>query len=145
MVTGFFAPMRDGAPRAFWAPMLTVSLSDSIEPNKMNIVATELLALVDTGADACYIDIQLAQQFHLKQYGTLSSFSAAGQVDVPRYEGQIILADNIRPTILHMIMVGADLQRNGFRHRFLIGMEGLQSFEMILRRRSERFSLEWVS
>ncbi len=125
--------------------MLMVALSDSTNPNRVNVVATDVRALIDTGADVCYIDNQLAEMFRLKQRGTVSTFTGTGSAVNPRYECQVLLPDDSKPTLLHTIMVGADLQSNGFEHRLLIGMEGLQHFEMKMRRSSGRFSLEWVS
>jgi len=122
--------------------MLTVSLSDSTDHSKINIVATDLLALADTGADVCYVDIALAERFNLKRAGNNTSFSAAGSVNVPVYLGAIILQDN---TKLYMAMVGSDLQKNGFRHQFLIGMEGLRYFKIVMKRSSEEFSLLWAA
>jgi predicted aspartyl protease len=133
--------MQDGKSRDVWGPMLKVSLSDSTVPTIVNIIATDLLALVDTGADVCYIDTSLATQHNMQSRNTLSAISSGGSTNASVYIGQIILEGR---TNLQMAMVGIDLRARGFRHRFLIGMEALRYFEMTMRRQSGSFSLLWV-
>jgi predicted aspartyl protease len=140
MVTGFFAPQRDNAPSGFWSPMLRASLSNSVDPAKVNIVATDLLALVDTGADACFIDDRLAQQFGLPVRRQIEIVTGTGKATASVYRGQIVLQDD---TKLSMAMVGSNFEQNGFRHRLLIGMEGLRFFELRMHRPSHQFSLQW--
>jgi predicted aspartyl protease len=140
MITGFFAPMREGSPKPIWSPMLLVSLGNGLDPGIKLIVETGVLALADTGADVCYIDIELAQRLKLLELGSSKNYSAAGVVTSPIFGGQIVLSDG---SMLQMAMVGSYMQKNGFRHRVLLGMEALHHFRMVVTRKTDKFSLAW--
>ncbi len=133
--------MRPGAEANFWAPMLKVGLSNSVYPNPIKVLAADILAVIDTGADACYIDSTLAEQHNLEEVGSLYTHGGGHARLAKAYRALILLDGNIQ---LDMIMPSQDFQTAQVPHRFLIGMEALRCFDLSICRAQGRVRLEWV-
>ena len=145
MISGFFAPMRNDAPPQFAAPMLRAHILNSVDPSDVKLAAQGVLTLADTGADACYIDVDLAAQCGLKQTTTLDNYTGQGTTKAPVFVGQIAIPkDEGGLSRLVLSFIGTRLGANGFRHRLLLGMDGLRFFDVTVSVKSSRFVLTWV-
>jgi len=143
MIYGTFRPMFHGTDTlpGCWCPMVEVSFSDSRYPALPNVVATNLTALIDTGADFCRIDTELAKRTRLTAHNKLPSISAGGTNIVDVFRGQIILGDG---TILDVDLCEAPLRSAGCQYDFLLGMEALRFFDLTISRKENRITLQFV-
>jgi hypothetical protein len=56
MLTGFFGSIASGSVKNpnLWGPMINFSLSNATTVDSENIIARDLIALIDTGSDLAY-------------------------------------------------------------------------------------------
>jgi hypothetical protein len=86
----------------------------------------------------CYIDVALASRHNLPVRGRINAFGGVGSRASDVFGAQLILDDGL---ILDMSMPGLDMESNGFRHRFQIGMQAMQFLELTVRRQDNLVSL----
>jgi hypothetical protein len=142
MANGFFGPLiaHNASVPELWGPMLKVGFSDSLDPNRRHIVANDIVASVDTGAEMCAIDDSFARSSRLSPdpNDVLKTHTATGVATLPVYRGQVIIDSKT----IQLRFVGADFA--GAVHKITLGMDALRFFDLHLSRRVGTVSLQFV-
>jgi hypothetical protein len=142
MANGFFGPMRadkQNAPEV-WNPFIRLTLTDT----GGIILANDVLALIDTGSDVCYIDNELAKKSGLLPKGSTMTSTGTGSKENPVYGCVFLIKDRPTNAILRMATPGMDLASNGLNHRILLGMEALRNFDLRISQSQQLVELNWA-
>ena len=119
--------------------MLKIDFSDSLDPSIYHVVARDIIAAIDTGAEFCVIDIGLATTFGLKKFESLKTHTAIGNAELFAYRGQIIVDSLYK---MQVRFVGADL--SGAVHQIVLGMDALRWFDIRISKKTGTVLLQWV-
>jgi hypothetical protein len=146
VVTGYFGPINSTAAHAseLWGPMIRFSLSNATHPSQCNIVETDLTALIDTGSDLSRIDDGLAVKHNLHQLGQMSAVSGGLSSTVNLYSLQITLSDLPRSHLLQLQCPSVQLRSSGAPYDFLLGMDAVRFFELLVVRSRQIVNLRWA-
>jgi hypothetical protein len=142
MANGFFGPMRadkQNAPEV-WNPFIRLTLTDT----GGIILANDVLALIDTGSDVCYIDNELAKKSGLLPKGSSTTSTGTGSKENPVYACVFLIKDRPTNAVLRMATPGMDLSSNGMNHRILLGMEALRNFDLRISQSQQLVELNWA-
>jgi hypothetical protein len=142
MANGFFGPMRadkQNAPEV-WNPFIRLTLTDT----GGIILANDVLALIDTGSDVCYIDNELAKKSGLLPKGSTTTSTGTGSKENPVYACVFLIKDRPTNAVLRMATPGMDLSSNGMNHRILLGMEALRNFDLRISQSQQLVELNWA-
>jgi predicted aspartyl protease len=107
---------------------------------KPQLAATQLWALVDTGAGECCIDTDLAKKLALPVVDRRKIAGAGGLKEVDVYMAHIHVP-SLQFT-MYGVFAGVDLQAGGQRHFALIGRTFLRHFTMVYEGTTGTVSLE---
>ena len=143
MANGFFGPMRDDKQNHpdIWTPYIRLALTDEAGAT----LESDVLALIDTGADVCYIDNELAKKIGLVPVNRLKAFTGTGSKESLLFKCTFLINDQPKDSRLTMATVGADLASNGMNHRVLLGMEALGHFDLRISRSKQLVELAWAT
>jgi hypothetical protein len=125
-------------------PMLQgVSISDSKNPNSLNAGQRKLIAIVDTGADMCAIDDEIANQLSLVAIRQSDERGGYGGRMTNVYDLRIILPnENLNgETHFQVETLSAPLKAQGFLCDFVLGEDVIQHFELHLNRSLDEWTL----
>jgi Aspartyl protease len=142
MANGFFGPMRadkQNTPEV-WNPFIRLTLTDT----GGIILANDVLALIDTGSDVCYIDNELAKKSGLLPKGSTTTSTGTGSKENPVYACVFLIKDRPTNAVLRMATPGMDLSSNGLNHRILLGMEALRNFDLRISQSQQLVELNWA-
>jgi hypothetical protein len=130
VINDIFAPCTTAAASTpqLWMPMIQgVSVSDSTDPNRPNIIENNLVALIDTGSDYCRIDANLAAKHSsLTQIGTMNALGATGPGAEKIFSLQIIFGQ-VR---FQSACATAVLRSGGSLFDLLLGMDAIRFFDL---------------
>lgn len=133
MLTGFFASvtwMNVESP-IVWGPMIKFSLSNATSLNTENIIARDLVALIDTGSDYCRIDDRIVAEHDFRVIGEARSKSVGQETIVKTYNCQVILSDDIK---LQLMCGSTVLRASGASFDLILGMDAIRFFELTVNR-----------
>jgi len=120
------------------------SISDSKDPNVVNVIKSNLIALVDTGADMCAIDEDLANHLTtLIPIRQVNERGATGGRVANVYYLQIIVPnENISGKDRFQVeCVSSPLKGQGLFCDLLLGEDVIQHFELHLNRSHNEWTL----
>jgi hypothetical protein len=138
LIKGFFAAASSQQNPALWAPMAHFDLSSATDNNATNVVEEGLTALIDTGSDYCRIDAALALKHSLTQIRTIPDRSGGSTSIVKVYSLQIILDGGQK---LSLQCPSGSLRSGGFPFDFLLGMDAIGHFELVVARPRQEVTL----
>lgn len=142
MATGFFGPLiaYNASVPELWGPMLKVGFSDSLDPNRRHVVAKDITASVDTGAETCAIDDSFAKSLRLSRDpdDAIKTHTATGVAILPMYRGQVIVDSKT----IQLRFVAAHFE--GAVHKITLGMDALRFFDLHLSRQTGTVSLRFL-
>lgn len=143
MANGFFGPMHDDKQNHpdLWTPYIRLTLTDEAGAT----LEDDVVALIDTGADVCYIDNELAKKTGLVPVDRLKAFTGTGSKESLLFKCVFLIKDQPKDNRLVMATVGADLASNGMNHRILLGMEALRHFDLRISRSKQAIEMTWVT
>ena len=116
-----------------WMPMIQgASISDSKDPNVVNVIQRDLFALVDTGADMCALDQDIAGRLKLIPIKQTNDRGGFGGRMTNVYNLQIVLpTESLNgETRFQIECVAAPLKSQGFLCDFVLGEDVIQHFEL---------------
>ena len=133
MLAGFFASVTwvNAENPSVWGPMIKFSLSDATSLESENIVARDLVALIDTGSDYCRIDQAIVASHSLSVIGEARSKSVGQETIVKTYNCQIILGEDIK---LQLMCGSTVLRESGAAFDLILGMDAIRFFELTVNR-----------
>jgi len=144
VIKGKFRPLTPGAagtPEFFSPVLLGVSLSDATDNNPQHIIKSDLVTLVDTGADLCRIDTRLADSLPSLTYlGTMDQTSGNGTAKQKLYKFQILIGDVCLP----VFCLTSSLRSGGSLFDLSVGMEVIRHFDLTVSRARDQVLLEWI-
>lgn len=143
VIKGQFLPCTNDVKSlpGLWMPMLQgVSISGSKNPN---VPQLKLVALVDTGADMCAIDEEVANRLKLAPIKQRDERGGFGGRTTDVYDLQIILPnENLNgETRFQVETVSAPLKAQGFLCDFVLGEDVIQHFELHLNHSRNEWTL----
>jgi predicted aspartyl protease len=135
VIFGTFSKMK--ATSAAINPMIKVSLADS----DGNTILTNADALIDTGSDACCVDIDFAEAHHLKIVNPNGQSSGAtGDAPAKTYSVQIFIDGRW----VTAECVSLSFQQRHFQFDLIVGMNLLSYFELSVNHSRGEISLSWA-
>jgi Retroviral aspartyl protease len=147
-IKGQFHPCTHDAANTptLWMPMLQgVSISDATSPILINIIEKDLVALIDTGADLCLIDEDLAKRLStLYQISSNSpTHGATGAGKATKYYLQIIVpSEGLHQTTLFQVQcVSSPLRQQGLLCDLSLGEDVIHNYELHLNRSQNSWTL----
>jgi hypothetical protein len=146
VVIGYFAPTVAGQTnKDFWGPMIKVSLIDpswsaQTQPGAPKIAASNLDALIDTGAQNSACDTQLAERLGLTKIGTGTAILLGQNTPAQGYKLLVFI-----PEINKAYAVegpGRDLRQGGASFDLILGMDFLRFYTLHLSTKSHLVRLQ---
>jgi hypothetical protein len=143
MANGYFAPMRDDKKDipAYWVPYIRLTLADA---DTGATLENDVVALIDTGSEACWIDHQLIKKYGLVQQGSIPAYTPTGATTNGVYRCHFIIPDLPRNKSIVMLTIGGDFSASGMNHRMLLGLDALRFFDFRLLRNPDIVELKWA-
>ena len=136
MIFGTFSPMKPLS--AAINPMIKVSLAHS----DGNVILTNGDALIDTGSDACCIDVDFAEAHRLKVVNPdAQSSGATGDTPHTKTYAVQIFIDGRWVTVE---CVSLSFQQRRFQFDLIVGMNLLSSFELSVNHSRGMISVSWA-
>ncbi|BDV38188.1 hypothetical protein [Methylocystis bryophila] len=137
-IIGSFKPMGAFAAtlgKESFAPVVQVSLGndprwrvgDQFMPD---VIERGLSAIIDTGSDVTRIDIRLANKFHLKSVGDITSNFTGIPASTAVYAAQLIFEE--QRFVLGGEFSAANFRDGGYYHDIILGWDVLHYFDMHL-------------
>ena len=102
----------------------------------------DVQALIDTGAQECFIDSELASQLNLPVVDRRAVAGTQGRHDVDFYLAQIFVPD--LAFTVEGLFGGAHLHKGGVTYEVLMGRTFLEHFSLFYNGRTGRVTLTWL-
>jgi hypothetical protein len=143
-IIGRFGPYSPGDPPEKYCPMVTVGLAKDQLNSSANLLTSSLTAMIDTGAQDCAIDPEIAERFKLpvKRQETIVGLGATGSIVGKVYIAQIYFPET---RSLHEVeLYELPLHSSGWVFDIILGWTLLSLFELTLSRRRDQVRLEML-
>jgi hypothetical protein len=144
IINGFFGPILKGDEnRIGWGPMVKIEIADPLWDSASKvlpkIVATDVTALIDTGAANCFINNELAQSLRLPILRSGVAAGLEGKTNTHSYKLTIVNSGIGKITELSEI-VGRDLSEAAFT--VVLGWSFLSRYTLSISKKTDTVKLE---
>jgi hypothetical protein len=143
-VSGYFGPISMDHRPNLWGPLLKIELhSYPSQPQEATrLLKSPIVALIDTGAQLCTLDVDLADELGLKQ-GAGASFRQLGhEVPSPSFLATLYIPDvGYR---YHADLMGSPFRRGDVPFQVILGWDLLRQFDLTLSRKADLVRLDFA-
>jgi hypothetical protein len=143
-IIGRFGPFIPSDPPEKYCPMVTVGLGKDQVGSSANLLTSDLTAIIDTGAQDCAIDPEIAERFKLpvKRQEDIVGLGATGSIVGKVYNAQIYFPET---RSLHEVeLYELPLRSRGWVFDIILGWTLLSLFELTLSRPRDLVRLEML-
>jgi aspartyl protease len=143
-IMGRFGPFIPSDPAEKYCPIVTVGLAKGQVGSSANLLSSDLTAIIDTGAQDCAIDPEIAERFQLrvKRPETIIGMGATGSTAGKVYDAQLYFSET---GSLHEVdLYGVQLRSRGWSFDIIIGWSLLNLFELRFSRPQNLVKLEMI-
>jgi predicted aspartyl protease len=143
-IIGRFGPYSPNDPPEKYCPIVTVGPGKDQLGSSANLLTSSLTAMIDTGAQDCAIDPEIAERFKLpvKRQETIVGLGATGSIAGKVYNAQIYFSET---RSLHEIeLYELPLRSRSWLFDIIIGWTLLNLFELTLSRPRNLVRLEMM-
>ncbi|MDH2311411.1 aspartyl protease family protein [Methylobacterium brachiatum] len=146
VIDGWFGPAQKGEhPPELWCPFIKLSIPDpswSAGTLPVPYIATDLAALVDTGAATCAISHRLANRLKLKTMREGVSLVVGNSVPTISYRAWLVVSEfNLG---YDLELVGQDLPEDKVNFELIIGWSFLRYYALSLSRPNDLVQLQKI-